>query len=322
VLVATICLLSVGPARACDLCAVYLATTGSRTATGPSIAIAEQYTSFNTLQLDGEKIPNFDGEWLQSSITQIVLGYTAHPRVHLQANVPFITRSFRRVGLTGIETGSETGVGDVSLALRGSAVQWSTINAAFHWDLMLGVKLPTGDTDRLGEETVDAGGEGAASRPRHDNEGGPLSGVHGHDLTLGTGSVDLLLGTSVFASLERFFVRASVQYLVRGDGDYGYRYANDLQWNAALGAFLYASHQHALALEALTTGETKGQDVQSGTRLDDTAVTAAYVGPMLDYSYGTRLNAELGFTLPVYQHTTSLQILPDYRLLGALTWRF
>ena len=51
---------------------------------------------------------------------------------------------------------------------------------------MAGVKFPTGSTSRLREETQEGAGQ----------EGPIASGIHGHDLTLGSGSYDGLVGTS------------------------------------------------------------------------------------------------------------------------------
>ena len=70
------------------------------------------------------------------------------------------------------------------------------------------------------------------------------------------------------------------------------------------------------------SGETKGNDKQQGVQLDDTAVTALYVGPGLSATWGTALSAELAVDLPVLQRNTSLQLVPDVRVRGGLTWRF
>jgi hypothetical protein len=61
---------------ACDVCAVYLSTEMSESRTGFSLGIAEQFTQFGTVPLDGEEIANPADEHLESSITQLLFSYT------------------------------------------------------------------------------------------------------------------------------------------------------------------------------------------------------------------------------------------------------
>ena len=313
-------------AEACDVCAIYVGTTKQEQRPGPFVAIAEQFTHFGTLQLDGEEIPNFDDEYVNSSTTQLVLGYTFHRRFHMQLNLPFIVRDFRRVTETGTETDSEIGLGDLSVLARYSLLQTVIPNSVINLDVLGGLKLPSGNTARLGEEIAvpaeDALRIGPGEPPRHDGPGGEISGVHGHDLTLGTGSVDGIIGASLFASYRRMFFKSGVQYVLRTEGDFNYTFANDLQWDGGIGGYLFLRHDFTMALEAFFMGESKGKDTQNGVRLDDTAVTALYVGPRLTFTYSTRMSANIGAGLPVIQNTTSLQIVPDYRIRAALTWHF
>ena len=54
----------------------------------------EQFTHFGTLQEDGHKVPNDANQSLDSSITQLLLGYNFNERFGLQVSVPIIHRSF------------------------------------------------------------------------------------------------------------------------------------------------------------------------------------------------------------------------------------
>src|SRR5204863_4887500 len=79
------------------------------------VAIAEQFTHFGTLQLDGSEIDNPTGQYLDSSITQLVAGYSFNSRFALQINLPLIYRSFERPEGFTIDRGTESGLGDISL---------------------------------------------------------------------------------------------------------------------------------------------------------------------------------------------------------------
>src|SRR5438105_1343921 len=85
---------------ACDLCGCYTpqveAMPGMEPA-GPKSwwngfygAVAEQFTHFGTVLIDGREGPNLTGQYENSSITQVVAGYSVNDRLALQLNLPLI----------------------------------------------------------------------------------------------------------------------------------------------------------------------------------------------------------------------------------------
>jgi hypothetical protein len=314
------------PAAACDICAVYTATELREAKVGFRAGVAEQFTYYGTLQRDGEEIPNPAGEFLRSSITQVVLGYNFHPRAGVQVNLPVISRTFRRVEASGVERGDETGPGDLSILGNLLAFDHMTDRSVLRFTLVGGLKLPSGDSSRLGEEAGEDEAGGAAASPHpalaHVVGGGAESGVHGHDLALGSGSVDGVVGGSLFWSWRRAFVTATGQYAIRGEGDFDYRYANDLTWVGGPGVFAVLTHDWTITVQGLFGGETKGKDEIDGVAADDTGITTLFAGPGFALTWGTSLHAELAADLPVVRNNTAVQIVPDYRLRGAVTWRF
>lgn len=330
----------VAPARAaaCDVCAVYTATEMRESRTGFRVGAAEQLTRFTTLQEDGEEIPNPAGERLTSSTTQVLLGYQLTPRFGLQLNLPLVSRTFRRLQEGRIVHGDETGVGDLSLLALGRPFGYVTERSVFELSLLGGLKLPSGDSSRLAEELAEGHHHGAAAalaghapEPLHaapsdaSSPGGgdePQSGIHGHDLALGSGSVDGIVGGSLFWSWQQLFVTAAGQYAIRTVGDFDYCYANDLVWQIGPGVYPLLGHRGTLGVQALFSGETKGKDRLDGVRLDDTGITALYLGPALSFTWGTSLGADVAADLPVRQANTALQIVADFRIRGGFTWRF
>jgi hypothetical protein len=314
-------------ARACDVCAVYTATELREAKVGFRAGVAEQFTYYGTLQRDGEEIANPNDEFLRSSITQVVLGYNFHPRAGVQLNLPVVSRTFRRAGADGVERGDETGVGDLSLLANVLAFDRVSERSVLRFTVLGGLKLPSGDSSRLGEEAEEgdeAADAAAGPHPALAHVVGPgaESGVHGHDLALGSGSVDGIVGGSLFWSWRRAFVTASGQYAIRTEGDFDYRYANDLTWIAGPGVFAVLTHEWTVAVQGLVTGETKGKDEIDGVTADDTGITSLFAGPGFALTWGTSLHAELAADLPVVRNNTAVQVVPDYRLRGAFTWRF
>jgi hypothetical protein len=329
------------PAPACDICAVYTATEMRESRTGFRLGVAEQFTRFATLKDDGQEVDN-PGERVNSSITQILLGYDVTPSLGLQLNVPVITRDFRRRRDGVLAGGSESGFGDLALVAIARPFSLVGEESMVRLSLIGGLKFPTGDADRLREESEEGHGHGEAARAAHghaghdhgeddhddgdddhgDGDGHEESGVHGHDLALGSGSIDGIVGGTVFASWKRLFLTTAVQYAIRTEGDFSYRYANDLTWSGGPGVFALLAHEYSLALQALVTGEYKAKDSLAGESVGDTAITAVYLGPGVTFTWGTTLFADIAADLPVSQDNTGLQIVPDYRIRGGITWRF
>ncbi len=300
-----------GAAEACDLCSIYASLGAKESATGWFGGAYEQLTHFGTLRDEGKKVANPAGQKLDSSITQIFVGYQFSSDLGVQLNLPLVRRSFRRAAGGGVERGSENGLGDAAVLAHWRPLLAIHGDTLFTLTLLGGVKLPTGSSDRIREELV----EGDAS------DGAIASGIHGHDLALGSGSVDTLVGTSAFLRYRRGFVTANVQYALRNRGDFHYRYADDLAWSVSPGVYLDLTHENTVSIGAVVSGEHKGLDDLAGTAAEDTGMDAIYVGPQLTYSRSINVYAEVAADVPVRQHNSALQSVPDYRVRFAVTWR-
>ena len=188
-------------------------------------------------------------------------------------------------------------------------------SVTFAWTVHGGLKLPTGSSDRLKEELDELT---APPLP----PGAAESGIHGHDLALGTGSFDGIVGAGIFSRWHKAFFGAAVQYAIRSEGDFHYQFANDLTWSGGPGYYLILAHTYTFALQAVVSGEHKGTDTFQGASADDTGVTAVYLGPYLNFTWSGKLSAEVGADLPVSIDNTALQTVPDYRIRAAVNWRF
>ncbi len=300
------------PVSACDLCSVYSASLArGELGSGFFGGVAEQFTHFGTLQRDGRMVPNEVNQYLDSSISQVLFGYNVSPRYGFQVNLPVIYRSFRRPEGFDIDRGTEAGLGDASLLAHFNAFRHDGVDTTVSWNVLGGIKLPTGSSDRLREEF-------------HEEEvpGAPESGIHGHDLALGTGSVDGLVGTGIYLRWKRAFWIENVQYTIRSEGDFGYQFANDLTWSGGPGVYVLLSHSYTVGLQFNISGEHKGLDHFQGEPAEDTGVTSVYLGPRLFLTWGEHFSAELGGEIPVSIDNTALQAVPDYRIRASVNWHF
>ena len=300
----------VNPGRACDLCSVFNATEAQGRGKGAYGGVAGQFTHFGTVQEDSQKLPNTANQYLDSYVSQVFAGYNFNDRFGVQFNLPVIYRSFSRPRGSVIDNGTESGIGDASLIGNFLVFRKEEKRFTFAWSVLAGIKFPTGDSARLGEPDVD-------SVPPL-----PDSGIAGHDLALGSGSFDGIVGTSLSARWKKLFATGTVQYAIRSEGDFGNQYGNDLTWSGGPGVYLALNDDYTVTLQALVSGETKGKDTFFGVPDDDSAATIVYVGPPIGFTWASRFSALVGVDLPVSIHNTGVQVVPDFRVRAAVSVRF
>jgi hypothetical protein len=201
-------LLCASRAMACDLCSVHAASEAQGgSGQGFYGGAAEQFTRFDTLQSSGRTVSN-DGENLNSLTSQLFVGYNIHPRFGVQLNLPIIYREYHRQFASAADghvfspaTHSEGGLGDASLIGNLRAYEYLSEDLTFNWTVLGGIKFPTGASHHLNPDETDFS-----------------TGIGGHDLAMGSGSYDGLVGTGVFARWKRAFLTANMQYAIRSEG--------------------------------------------------------------------------------------------------------
>lgn len=335
-------------AQACDVCAVSDAGKMRMEKKGViDLSVSEQYTHFSVLQDDGKKIDNPLNQKLNSSTTQFGIGYGINERLGVQLTLPFINRDYRRSdGGEGVDSGNVNGLGDSSLMARFTAYQKEDLEGTLIVRFLAGVKFPTGDTDLLGSEAENHHGGGVEEhgemeapqedhmemvdhhvkssehRGDHDSAASYVPAIHDHSLALGSGSIDTIFGSTVFYQHKRFFGLAEIQYFIRSEGDYDYRYANDLMFSVGPGMYVITKDDFTAGVRLNFSGEYKEKDVLDGNKQDDTATTNLYLGPEIILADNGKLSGVFGVDLPVLRDNSGVQVVPDYRLRLGIGYRF
>ena len=288
------------PVLACDICSVYSANEAQGGGKGFFAGTAEQFTEFGTLLDDGHKVAG-NGEYIDSFVSQIFAGYNFNKYVGVQFNLPIIERAY------GSDTmhGNVAGIGDVSLVGNFRLYQESSLDWSFAWTALGGIKLPTGDSSKL--NTPDSALPDV---------------IGGHDIALGSGSVDGLVGTGFSARWKHLFLNAQMQYAIRSEGAFQHQYANDWTWSGGPGVYLALKDDYTVALQAIVSGESKGMDTFAGVPDEDSAETMVYLGPQISFTWTDKLSLNLGADLAVSRANTGVQVVPDYRVHTAFTWKF
>ena len=330
-------LLPFASANACDLCAVYRAADArGETGAGFGFTIAEQYIPYQTVQINGQKVnqaPNAPApDYVNSSITHFVLGYNGSSRWGISLNVPLTHLKFRRTdteySLTPpftsnvTEQGTETGLGDMSLIGRVAIIEKLEMEYGLVVNLLAGVKFPTGNDERLDDEIEQV--EIVESLPiPHDD---PLShsdaSVHQHNLALGSGSYDGIFGVTMNGNWQRFFLNTQFQYYLRTEGRSGFKYGNELMVSGGPGVFVLLNKGYTLSVQAFALYDYMARDELLGQPSNETGLTAWYLGPVVNFTWGSRFSANVGAEFPLNIDNNGEQSVPNYRLHGGISWRF
>lgn len=307
------------PVLACDLCSLYSASQLEGQSAGKwTLGVSNQYTEFeSSKRFDEESVR--DGQITRSySTTYFSVGHDFTDSFGLQTFVPVVHHEFDQVTNLRRSNDTETGFGDIVLTADYSPVQIREADYTFLVGVFGGVKFPTGDTGNLGSNQVEEEPHSAEANLRHHT----IANVgNGRALTLGTGSYDFPIGASFFSRYDRFILLATSQYTFRTEGDFGYRFANDLVWDVGPGYYISLDHELTVAARIAVSGEYKPLDKQNGALAENSKVSNVYVGPQILLTAFEDLSVEVGVEARV-SRDNSESVLPEWRVRSGLTYQF
>jgi hypothetical protein len=313
--------LSVSSIKACDLCAIYGATSDRGTASGPVFILAEQYISEHTLQYNSDEIVVPDAEFLESSITHIIGGYNFNRDIGVNLNIPIERHKFRIYDPLGgnFSEGISQGLGDISLIGRWTPYTHETMSKSFRVNLLAGITLPTGDDEFVRKDVEQHAALDAIYGVGHDHA---FSAVHLHDLALGSGSVDAVFGITANGRYKRGFFTLEAQYYLRTEGEADFEFGDTLMISGGPGAYLLLQKNLTLSIQGVVRYEDTRRSSYSGEDSNQTGMREIYAGPQLTMSIGRHFSAQAGGDIPIDIRNNGFQVVPDYRVHGSLTWSF
>lgn len=321
---AAVCLAGAGARSlsACDLCAINNATVSRSEASGAVFTLGEQYISAETTQLRGQEVVLPDPTFLHTSVTHFIPGYNFNRDLGVSLNIPFVRKEFDFYNYFFNErhAGKTQGVGDISLIGRWTPWSMQEMTHSLRFNLFAGVKLPTGDSRYLREDVAEEKQLDAFfGGPNHDHT---FNGVHLHDLTLGSGSVDGVFGFTTSARWKRLFATAEAQYYLRTEGESQFTFGNTVMVSGGPGAYVISRSHFTLSLQAVGRFENSERDSYGYKTSGQTGMREIYVGPDIGLTAGQHFSGKVGADIPLDIRNNGLQTIPDFRVHASLTWSF
>jgi hypothetical protein len=233
----------------------------------------------------------------------VELRYTPATHWVFTARVPWEESRLERPGLAE-ETAS--GPGDVVVSAKHRFYRWVGPWADRHAAVEVGLKLPTGATDR----PVDAS----------------LPATLRHRLQPGTGSTDGLVDLVYQQARRRWVFAGDAGYRFNGEGDGGYREGGEARVNLSTQYVLFPrdytrpGHEVFAVLEG--TLIRAGEDRLRGLSVRGTDRSALLLAPGLQYFATERLFLDLSVQVPLYEEVEREGLESRWNALVQLRWAF
>jgi hypothetical protein len=233
------------------------------------------------------------------------LRYTPATHWVFGVRVPYLVES--RVKRRGGTAESASGLGDVVVSVKHRFYRWVGPWADRHAAVEVGLKLPTGATDR----PVDPGLP-VSLRSR---------------LQPGTGSTDGLVNIVYQQARRRFVFAADAGYRYNTEGDGGYCRGNEAQLNLSANYVLFPrkytrpGHEVFAVLEG-TFLDAKEDRLHEAT-LQDTDRTGFFLAPGVQYVATERLFLDLSLQVPVWWEEAGRgELASRWNVLAQLRYAF
>lgn len=243
------------------------------------------------------------GADLRELTSFVELRYTPATHWVFAARVPWEESRLDRPGEAG-ETAS--GLGDVVVSVKHRFYRWVGPWADRHAAVEVGIKLPTGATDR----PLDPG----------------LPIVLRHRLQPGTGSTDGLIDLVYQQARRRWVFAGDAGYRFNGEGDGGYREGDEARVNLSAQYILFPRVYTRPGKEVFAVLEgtliRAGEDHLRGAALRGTDRSALLLAPGLQYFATERLFLDLSVQVPVYEEVEQGGLESRWNALFQLRWAF
>jgi outer membrane putative beta-barrel porin/alpha-amylase len=232
------------------------------------------------------------------------LRYTPHTHWVFAVRVPYRVES--RLERRGAGDASASGPGDVVVSVKHRFYRWVGPWADRHAAVEIGLKLPTGATDR-----PLAPGLPVTLR---------------HRLQPGTGSTDGLIDFVYQQARQRWVYAGDAGYRFNSEGDGGYREGDEARLNLSAQYVLlprvYKQPGHEVFAVLEGTFLDAGRDRLRGAALAGTDRSALLLAPGLQYVATERLFLDLSVQFPLHEEIGRGELASRWNALFQLRWAF
>ncbi len=228
----------------------------------------------------------------------------------IDVNVPFTSKAYTERPNNTYDSDRETALGDMSLLMTLQPYAEADQYGSIDWRIRAGVKLPTGDADRLN----------SFSLSQTTNNGG--SNIYSYDRAVGSGSFDWIVGSSIFVRDDRFVGIADAQYIGRTSGENEFRFGDKISTHVAPGFVFFQRGRDTFVFLVDSSYTFAGEADLSGSTVPNTGESSFYMGPRILATFNDVFSTYVGVSLPLYHDMTGTQLAADYQIIASVMGAF
>ncbi len=280
------------------------------------VGLQLSYDYRHTMLTGSSDTPNAADEKVATTLVNLFYSQGLFEGATLDLYLPFESQAYTARPNFTYDSGRDSGLGDMSLVFTQQLFHGALERKMVDWRLRAGVKLPTGDSSQL-KEYPDG-----VIKPNPAGPVYPTSALYPYDRTLGSGSVDWIVGSSYVVRYEDFFGVVDGQFIGRTEGENDFTFGNTVTVHVTPGyIFSYArGNEFSVLLDAAYRYDA--QSDHRGQTVDDSGQTAFTMGPALMGNFQGKVLASIGVNLPVYQNVEGTQLASDYQILASVMTGF
>ncbi len=276
---------------ACEYCLLTQGFSPLQTTTGLGIRIDERYTVLKDLYHGTDKVDN-PGNKETFLAMQITGFYAINPELTALVVVPYVRKTMKdwNEGMSMFMEGKGIGLGDIALMGRYTFYKRHELASTTLVAGQLGVKLPTGATDKK------------------DNMGMPME-AH---IQPGTGSTDLLLGLNLSHAAGRVTLATNLLYFINGEGETGdakHEFGDTLNYDVTGIYHIYPAMPPGPTVSVALgiAGEWRGNETEDGANIGGKG-HVVYLNTGILFIPGPKWIVELNYRPAIYH---DLPVTPD-----------
>ena len=262
-----------------------------------------RYLRLGSLYSNGTKIDDPTNDTETHFTNQLTFLYRVIPNLSAIAIVPIASRHESSLDSNGaVQSLENSGLADISLLARYNLIASHAFDATQIVSVSAGVKLATGNTSKR-----DASGD--------------LADAH---LQLGTGSTDLLLGTSVLLGFEDWSLNLNLLGGITGKGANGHQFGNNLNY-ALTGRYrVYPNDMEnpTFFVTLGVLGEWRAHELMDGVEDPNSGGNVAYVAPGVQIYFSPQFSFEASYQAPFVHALNGEQLGESFRVMSGLQYMF
>jgi hypothetical protein len=273
------------------------------------VGLQLSYDYRHTMLTGSSDTPNAADEKVATTLVNLYYSQSLFDETTLDVYLPFESQAYTARPNYTYDSGRDSGLGDMSLVMTQKIFHGVAERRLVDWRVRAGAKLPTGDASQLSNYPSQL------NTPNSQGPVYPTSALYPYDRTIGSGSVDWIVGSSYVVRYEDFFGVMDGQFIGRTAGENDFTFGNSVSAHVTPGYIFSHSARNEFSILLDAAYRYDAQASYKSATVRDSGQTSFTMGPQVMGNFQGRVLASFGVNMPLYQTVEGTQLASDYQIL-------